>query len=89
LILIVLFTFSLHFKPVQFTEAPLVHSLIVIRLRNDRKLSKHISMHYSSNVTCKKKWLGATNARQVFIPCAPIVRKVGPSQSAFSIHWSA
>jgi len=25
LILIVLFTFSLHFKPVQFTEAPLVY----------------------------------------------------------------
>jgi len=35
---------SLHFKPVQFTKAPLVHSLIVIRIRNDEKPSKNISM---------------------------------------------
>jgi len=33
------------FKLVQFTEATLVHhNLIVIRLRNDGKLSKNISM---------------------------------------------
>jgi len=45
LILIVLFTFSVHFKPVQFTKAPLVHSLMVIWIINDEKLSKNISMH--------------------------------------------
>jgi len=45
LILIVLFTFSLYFKPVQFTKAPLVHSLIDTRIRKDEKLIKNISMH--------------------------------------------
>jgi len=33
------------FKPVQFTEAPLdYHNLSVIRIRNDGKLTKNISM---------------------------------------------
>jgi len=34
------------FKPVHFTEAPSIHhNLIVIKIRNNGKLSKNISMH--------------------------------------------
>jgi len=52
LILIVLFTFSLHFKLVQFTEALLVHRLIVSRIRNDGKLKIFSCM---SNFSLKLK----------------------------------